>query len=80
MLLEHGSSTQIQNYHGYNVKHWALFNGFDRIEELIPTIVQYMLPIELSDYMQPVDFAPTALGSDKYLCLQCRCKKKNTFE
>lgn len=66
MLLEGGSSTEIRNNEGFNARDWAIHVGFDRIEELIPTVVQYILPDELSDYRTPEDFAPTATQSDKY--------------
>lgn len=67
LLLERGSSTEIQNNQGYKAKDWAIHVGFYRIEELIPTVVQYMLSNELSDYKTPADFAPTALQSVQYV-------------
>lgn len=66
LLLERGSSTEVRNNEGFKAKDWAIHVGFDRIEELIPTVVQYMLPNELSYYQIPADFAPTALQSEQY--------------
>lgn len=67
LLLERGSYVEVRNNLGLTAKDWAEHVGFYRIEELIPTVVQYMVPNELCEYITPADFAPTALQSDKYV-------------
>lgn len=64
-LIVAGSNTDHHNYNGDTPKLWALANGFDRIEELIPTVEEYFVPDEYVGYHKLADHIPTVLQSDQ---------------
>lgn len=64
-LINAGARTDLQNYNEDTPKTWAMANGFDRIDELIPTVECYQVAEEYVDYNKLANLIPTVLQTEQ---------------